>query len=189
MNNHLWVELKKGKQSALLEIYKLNYTDLYNYGMRISHNEELTRDCIHDLFTKLWSGNSTIKEARDPKPYMFRMLRWMIIDALKHYSPFVEKNDTELYDPILSGEDILINNETSKEQGERLKTAIENLTNRQKEIIYLRFYGGLNYDEISDVTAIKYQSVRNIFSKAMKQLRKNFMLQSALICTYFDSLY
>jgi RNA polymerase sigma factor (sigma-70 family) len=173
--NHHWHELKKGKQSALIEIYKLSYAELYNYGMRISHNEELTRDCIHDLFTKLWSDKSTLKNADDPKPYMFRMLRWMIIDALKHYSPFVETNDTELFDPIISGEDILIQEEISKEQGEKLKSAIGRLSNRQKEIVYLRFYSGLSYDEISTVTAIKYQSIRNLLFRALKELRKEML--------------
>ena len=172
MNENHWLELKKGKQSALIEIYKLSYGELYNYGMRISHNEELTRDCIHDLFTTLWSDSAAIRNADDPKPYMFRMLRWMIIDALKNYSPFVEKNDTELYDPIISGEDIIIQGETSQEQGAKLKLAIERLSNRQKEIVYLRFYSGLSYDEISTVTAIKYQSVRNLLFRALKELRK-----------------
>jgi RNA polymerase sigma factor (sigma-70 family) len=170
-----WIELKRGKKSAIIEIYKLSYAELYNYGMRISHNEELTRDCIHDLFTKLWSDNSTIKNADDPKPYMFRMLRSMIIDALKHYSPFVEKNDTELYDPIISGEDIIIQEEMSKERGEKLKSAIERLSNRQKEIVYLKFYGGLSYDEISTITAIKYQSIRNLLFRALKELRKEML--------------
>ncbi|MFY0654223.1 MAG: sigma-70 family RNA polymerase sigma factor [Cyclobacteriaceae bacterium] len=174
MRDNFWSRLKKGDKSALIEIYKLTYADLYNYGMRISHNEELTRDCIHDLFAKIWTGKSTIQEARDPKPYMFRMLRWMIIDALKHYSPFVEVNDTELYDPIISKEDLIIEREVSDEKSEKLKSAIENLTNRQKEIVFLRFYSGLDYEEISRVTAIKYQSVRNIFSKALKELRKSF---------------
>lgn len=171
MTKNYWIELKKGKQSALIELYKLNYAELYNYGMRISHNEELTRDCIHDLFTKLWSDSTNLKNAEDPKPYMFRMLRWIIIDALKSYSPFVEKNDTELYDPIISGEDIIINEEISKEQGDKLKLAIEKLSNRQKEIIYLRFYSGLSYDEISTVTSIKYQSIRNLLFRALKELR------------------
>ncbi len=185
MNRYLWVELKKGKKSALLEIYKLSYADLYNYGMRISHNEELTRDCIHDLFAKLWSGTSSINTAKEPKPYMFRMLRWMIIDALKHYSPFVEQSDTELYDPILSGEDIMISHEVSEEKQARLKVALESLTNRQKEIVYLRFYGGLSYQEIAEVTAIKYQSVRNIFSKALKELRKSFQLWLPFLSSWF----
>jgi len=176
LKNNLWTDLKKGKRSALLEIYEQNYADLYNYGMRISHNDDLTRDCIHDLFTKLGSGNSKINEADEPKPYMFRMLRWMIIDALKHNSLFVEKSDTELYDPIISGEEDIILHEIAEENNNKLKTAIDSLSNRQKEIIYLKFYSGLTYEEISQVTAMKNQSIRNLFSKALKELRKSISL-------------
>ena len=144
--------------------------------MRISHNDDLTRDCIHDLFTKLWSGDSKINEANEPKPYMFRMLRWMIIDALKHDSLFVERSDTELHDPIISGEEDIILSEMAEENNNKLKSAIDLLSNRQKEIIYLKFYSGLTYEEISQVTAMKNQSIRNLFSKALKELRKSVSL-------------
>ena len=59
--------------------------------------------------------------------------------------------------------------------------AIEQLSNRQKEIIYLKFYNGLSYEEISAVTQLKYQSVRNLFSVALKELRKKILLGLFLI--------
>ena len=181
LSTHLWAEFKEGSKSALIEIYKLAYDELFNYGMRISHNEELTRDCIHDLFVRIWSGQSQIANARNPKPYMFRILRNIVVDALKQNNAFIEASDTELYDPIFSGEDLIINAEISQERSQKLKMAIEQLSNRQKEIIYLKFYNGLSYEEISAVTQLKYQSVRNLFSVALKELRKKILLGLFLI--------
>ena len=165
----------------MIEIYKLYFNELYNYGMRISHNEELTRDCIQDLFAKLWAGDSKIIDAKEPKTYMFKVLRNNIIDALKQNAVFIEEHDTELYDPILAGEDLVLNKELTEERSEQLKQAIEQLSNRQKEIIYLRFYNGLSYEEIAEVTSIKYQSIRNIFSSSLKILRKKLLMIGIVI--------
>ena len=104
----------------------------------------------------------------------------MIIDALKQQNMAVYKTDHDLYDPVLSGEDIIIGKEISTERSNHLKKAIQQLTNRQKEIIYLRFYSGLSYEEISEVTALKYQSIRNLFSNALKELRK-VLLKDTLV--------
>ena len=164
----------------MIEIYQLYYGELYNYGIRISRNDDLTRDCIHDLFVQLWSARSRIAQTREPKPYIFKMLRFMIIDALKQQNMAVYKTDHDLYDPVLSGEDIIIGKEISTERSNHLKKAIQQLTNRQKEIIYLRFYSGLSYEEISEVTALKYQSIRNLFSNALKELRK-VLLKDTLV--------
>lgn len=46
------------------------------------------------------------------------------------------------------------------------------LSNRQREIIYLRFYQNLDYEEISEVMNINYQASRNLLSHAIKVLRQ-----------------
>ncbi|MDN5217103.1 sigma-70 family RNA polymerase sigma factor [Fulvivirgaceae bacterium BMA12] len=167
-----WTDLKNDKKSALIEIYQWYYAELYNYGMRISQDEEITRDCIHDLFIELWSNRFKISHIEEPKHYIFKMFRFITIDALKKRNPFINPNDSHLHGPVLSEEDMLIDKELSLERSNQLKLAMQRLSKRQKEIIYLRFYSGLSYNEISKITALKYQSIRNHFSNALKELRK-----------------
>ncbi len=178
--NNPWTDLKNDKKSALIEIYQLYYGELYNYGMRISQDEELTRDCIHDLFIELWSSRFKITHIQEPKPYIFKMFRFITIDTLKKRNPFINPNDSALPGPVLSEEDVLIDEELSQERSNQLKLAIKQLSKRQKEIIYLRFYSGLSYNEISKITALKYQSIRNHFSNAIKELRK-VLLKDTLV--------
>src|SRR5690625_6672265 len=53
-----------------------------------------------------------------------------------------------------------------------LQQALNQLTPRQKEVIYLRFYHGLTNPEISGVMDINDQCVRNLLSGAIKRLRQ-----------------
>jgi RNA polymerase sigma factor (sigma-70 family) len=54
---------------------------------------------------------------------------------------------------------------------EELKKALNQLSNRQKEVIYLHFYNGMSYSEIEDILAINRQSVRNHMYRGMETLR------------------
>lgn len=160
---------RENKEETLLKLYNLYYNELFNYGYRIAQNEDITRDCIQDLFLQMFK-RATFNDIRDPKPYLIKSLRFIIIDVLK-------KNKKLLLTPnepnwLLSAEDIQINNEIDEATGNRIKIALDTLTHRQKEIIYLRFFSGFNYEEIAQITGINNQSVRNLFSTAIKQLRK-----------------
>ena len=58
------------------------------------------------------------------------------------------------------------------EKQEMLASLLNELTPRQKEIIYLRYYNGLDNEEISEVLNISYQVVHNTLYKAFKRLRE-----------------
>jgi RNA polymerase sigma-70 factor (ECF subfamily) len=49
--------------------------------------------------------------------------------------------------------------------------ALNNLTNRQKEIVYLKYYQNLSYEEVSEIMKINYQAARNLLYQTIKTLR------------------
>jgi RNA polymerase sigma factor (sigma-70 family) len=168
---NIWHNLGDGDKLALVKIYKEYYDELFNYGFRICISEDLTRDCIQELFIKIWMDRSKYSKIKNPKPYIFRVLRNTIVDHLKRKEDCADLDDIEFIDPFLSEQDFAINIETSSDIKKKLSKAIDKLTKRQKEIIFLKFYSGLNYKEISQITSIQQQSIRNIMTKALKKLR------------------
>jgi RNA polymerase sigma-70 factor (ECF subfamily) len=73
---------------------------------------------------------------------------------------------------VLSHENFLISYQEDQQKTERIINAIQQLPNREREIIYLRLYQELSYEDIIEVMQINYQGVRNLFSQAIKSLRK-----------------
>jgi RNA polymerase sigma factor (sigma-70 family) len=49
--------------------------------------------------------------------------------------------------------------------------ALGRLSNRQKEIIYLKYYQNLSYEEVSEIMNINYQVARNLLYQAIKSLK------------------
>jgi RNA polymerase sigma factor (sigma-70 family) len=50
--------------------------------------------------------------------------------------------------------------------------AVRQLPARQQEIVFLRFFEKLSYEQISDVTGLDYQVLRNTIYRSVKTLQK-----------------
>lgn len=169
----LWARLRSGDKSALREIYDQEYGYLYNYGRKIFGDEELVMDAIHDLFVDIWQRHDSLGPTDHIRRYLGTSMRRRAIADLQKRSKVKNEEAIDQLDfqSELSVEGMMINAEMSAEQAERIRGAYEQLSKRQREIVYLRFYQGLDYEEISEVMDIGYQSLRNTLSKAIKNMR------------------
>jgi RNA polymerase sigma factor (sigma-70 family) len=50
--------------------------------------------------------------------------------------------------------------------------ALSQLSSRQKEAIFLKYNFGLDYEEVSKVLNINYQSARNLIHRGISRIRK-----------------
>ena len=58
-----------------------------------------------------------------------------------------------------------------EEKKEALKEAIANLTPRQREVIYLKYFEGLSTRELAEILQIRAQSIYNLVHDALENLR------------------
>lgn len=191
--------LNSGNEEDFINLYKNLHHSLLSYGMRICANEELTRDCIHEVFLELWEKNDRFYLVKEIKPYLFRCLRNLLIDNFKKQKPFLKNTPEETLatgeelstDSLfsISQEDVIIEKESEDESKRLISNFISKLSSRQKEVFYLKFYDGLSNKEISQVTGIHYQSVRNIISEGIKRIRDfNMELHVALLIVISEIL-
>lgn len=174
----LWNRLREGDKSALQEIYNQEFEYLFNYGRKVFQKIELVEDAIHDLFVELWQRHQSLGPTDSIRKYLATSLRRKVIAQLKKdsKSQATESFDQITFDVELSIEDIIAAKELNEEQSARLKSAFDKLSTKQKEILYLRFYQGMDYEQIAEVLGMKYQSLRNAVSRAIKNLRGDMLL-------------
>ena len=67
-----------------------------------------------------------------------------------------------------------------RETAEKVKAIIKTLPSRQQEIIFLRFYEGLSYEEIADIMGISVSSTYKLFYKAINNLQHTILSSSLL---------
>jgi RNA polymerase sigma factor (sigma-70 family) len=65
---------------------------------------------------------------------------------------------------------------------QKLLPVLNELPPQQREAIYLKYFQGLNIDEIAEVMEQTNQSVRNNLHRAMLKLREKMVLQLFYFC-------
>jgi RNA polymerase sigma factor (sigma-70 family) len=135
-------------------------------------------DTIHDIFYKLCIQNVSLDEIDNLKFYLFRSLRNRLIDIKRTNREFPalfpQEEEIDEYLPFkfnVSIEDEIIMKEDSEEIRLKVENVLSRLTNRQREIIYLRYVQEYNYQEISDIMQISVEASRNLVSKSIVKLR------------------
>lgn len=175
----LWQSFRAGDRLAFESLLKSHYGALLNYGLRMARDREFVQDCLHDFFVDLWNRRKRLQEVHSLRPYLLVAFRRRLFKEsnrnqwLRNAGELTDDYDFEVQFTI---ETYLINNEVRHESLVRLKSNLEKLTKRQREVIYLRFYQEMEYEDIAQSLEINYHSVVNLMYEGLKSLRKNWFL-------------
>ncbi|MCD8178804.1 MAG: sigma-70 family RNA polymerase sigma factor [Tannerellaceae bacterium] len=174
-DSELWDQFLQGNETAYTYIYKQNVQQLFRYGLVFTPDEELIKDCIHDLFVKIHNNRRTLGKTDNINRYLASALKNLLLNAMAKNSrntlyAEIEEEKTEEDSP----ETIYIENETQAETEITIRTILSGLTSRQREIIYYRFIEDRSIDEISELTQMNYQSVANTIQRSLKRIRTFF---------------
>jgi RNA polymerase sigma-70 factor (ECF subfamily) len=170
----IWDKMKSGDEKSLSEIFSLYYSDLYKYGIKIFNLPDLVKDSIQDVFMRIWERRNTIGNVRSPKAYLISSVRRMLFAnrgvSYSEISPEVLKKEGGL-NFSFSTSDFFEIEEMSQQIRGSLISSINNLPERQRELIFLRFYYNLPYLEIAQIMEVNEQTVRNLMQRALASLR------------------
>ncbi|WP_142784835.1 RNA polymerase sigma factor [Changchengzhania lutea] len=179
----LWASLKSGDLKAFSTLFKVYYPLLHNYGLKLSnYNEQLTEDCLQEFFLYVYEHRENLADLDSIKPYLYVSFRRSLFREIKKASKTVNYDEKENFfiDINFSAEDVIIQQEIDALKEENLAKLLNELPNRQKEVLYLKYYSDLNANDIAKVLGINYQSVINLIHKGIKKLRQDVSLNTLL---------
>lgn len=163
--------LINGDEKSYSQLFVLAYDSLYDYGMKISNDEYLTQNAIHDFFVNLWNSRRKAFKVGNISSYIFVSVRNSLKRSMAKQSKSIPLNDFTDFEYEFSQEDFIIKDEENSRITQNVVKVINKLPPQQRAIIYMRYYQGLDYDEIAEIMDLKYQSVRNLMSYTLKRIR------------------
>jgi RNA polymerase sigma factor (sigma-70 family) len=166
---------KSNKEANWEYIYNHCAPVLYNYGQKITADTQLAEDCIQDVFTELWEKRDTLHHIQHIRAYLIKVFRRRVISKMSIVQQQMAHNSyiKEIeFNISFSFESALIHDEICEAQKKRLQKALQHLTHRQREAIYLKFYEGYTYVEIAEIMTLEKSAVYSLIYKAMTQLRE-----------------
>jgi len=164
--------LVSGDVNAFSRIYDLHVNMLFNYGCRLTADKELLKDCIHDIFIKIYNKRKDLGEITNFKSYLFISLKNKLCDESRKRTNFDDYPVEEL-NPVATEnvENDYINLEMESVSNERVKYLLNQLPPRQKEALTLYYLEEKKYEDICILMDMNYQSVRNLIHRGVLKLR------------------
>ncbi len=169
-----WENLKAGDINALQALYNRHIGPLYSYGMVLCHDEDRVKDSIHDLFLSFWNNRDGLTVPSSGKAYLMVSLRRRIFDKgpkIMTMTGSLEDGDIDGQISIDPGQLWEISEEEEEKQ-QKLDQAMARISERQREIIHMKYFQQMDYEDIARVMDLNYQSARNLVTRALAALRK-----------------
>ncbi|MCE7044564.1 RNA polymerase sigma factor [Dyadobacter sp. CY312] len=182
----LWNQFRAGNSEAFGKIAQLHYRPLFNYGLRLTSDPDLVHDCIQQLYLELWEKKDSVSETEFVKTYLLRALRNKVVKELIRLKKLRQAGELAfetISEPSI--EFTLIQNEHQLQQVQQLNQVINQLSKRQQEILYLRFYQNLEYEDISQIMGITKQSAANLLHRTIKDMKRSWNFLSFFFLNIF----
>jgi RNA polymerase sigma factor (sigma-70 family) len=169
----LWQHIRAGSNNAYEQLF-IRYADfMLAYGLKFTVDRELVKDVIQNVFTRIISNHGNIGETDNVKAYLLASLRREIAVSMHNKNTLSLDNDEPRFNimPMVAEADSLDDGEDKEQLIALLNKAIERLTPRQQEAVYLRYIQELPMKEVSTMLDMNYQSTRNLLHRAITKLR------------------
>ena len=152
----------------LADIYVTYKQGLFSLALSILLGAAEAEDAVHDAFVKLTKKKVVLKG--DPVSYVFTTVRNTALDRLRRKKRIVDVPE------------FVFDDETSKEAGpgkslqERqrnfiIRKEIESLDEPQKEVVMMKLYGGLTFEQISQIREEPLSTVSSRYARTLKNLK------------------
>lgn len=174
----LWRRFVTGDSQAFTMLYREEVQLLFSYGMQFTQDGELVKDCIHDVFVKLYKNRYRLGEVTNVRVYFYIVFKNVILDELRKRDRmfYVEDVSEDMDDTKVSSvEEHFVDEEKEIMDNKRINDLLNSLSPRQREVVYLRFIENMDIKDIADVMKMKYQSVENLLQRSILKARKMFL--------------
>lgn len=152
----------------IAELYQEHRQALYSMALALLRDPALAEDAVHDGIQSMLARTRALDG--DPVAYLFVVVRNAALDLARrrkvraaapiHDSLF----DARQPDPLLRAGDA--------DAARRLRSAMDELSPEQQEVILLRAVGKLGFEQIATVVGAPFGTVAARYSRAVAALRR-----------------
>ena len=168
----LLASFQAGNMAAFSQLYNLHINVLFNYGLKLTIDKELLKDCIHDIFVKLYTKKDELGTIDNLRSYLFISLKNKLCDELRRR---MYMSDTAVEEVSISTptdvEDDYMEEEQRKNEFSLVRRLLDQLSPRQREALTLYYIEEKKYEDICEIMNMNYQSVSNLMHRGLTKLR------------------
>lgn len=147
---------------------------MYRFALRLLKNEEEAEDVVQEALLRAWQNIEKLLTYDSMEAWCMRVVRNLAYDRLKSKNYRQDPLDDSLYNleapqpgPAQATE--------SNEMMQNIHHYIEQLPDKQKQVMILRDIEGFSYNEIADILGLNMSSVKVNLFRARQAVREKLL--------------
>jgi len=161
---------QNGDKEAFTELYEAYFGKLYRYVVVRIGNRAEAEDMTQQVFVKAYKSISSYRWRGVPfSAWLFRIAHNLVVDFFRKES---KRPTVPLEESLMASNDNVQQIVERRLDVERVMAATRQLTAAQREVISLRFAGGLAIAEVARVMGKKEGAVKALQHSAIAALRR-----------------
>lgn len=174
LEKKLVARLKEGSEAAFKEFVWSYKEKFYRVAMGYLKNHEEALDAAQETFVKIYFAREKIKNGTPLSLWSFRVLTNHCIDVLRKRGIRKESSCSLQIERMIVGHpshDTQDREIRLKEVKNTVRRGMNNLSDLQRSILHLRYFGGLSLKEIARVRGCSIGTVKSSIHRAIRNLR------------------
>ena len=164
--------------ALLVEEYK---TPIYNLAYRMTRNSQDAEDLAQETFLRSFDQLFRFDAKRSFYTWLYTISLNIIRNHIKKNSSRrldnfrqVEKisGTDDFDDKRFASQESQVRDKLSKEREEELERCLQKLSPELRELLILRFYQGLSFEVISEITGLSLSAIKMRVYRGLEKLRK-----------------
>ncbi|MBX3461503.1 MAG: sigma-70 family RNA polymerase sigma factor [Planctomycetes bacterium] len=158
------------KKASLSKLAVLHHGPLFGYCRRRLGTEAEAEDALQETFMRAFKYFDSYDPARDARKWLFGIAHNVCVEIARARKKLTISDD--LPDPSDGGATAVALERLAHEESlETVRRELEELPDRSRRILELRFFGQLSSKEIADLEGMKETAVRVALHRALEGLR------------------
>ena len=156
----------EGEQTAFGVLYTQHNVKVYNYILRLVHEQSAAEDLLQETFIAVWKGAARFRGRSSVKTWIFRIAHNHSVSWLRKHAGqvFVDENQIPAVEWQID-ESLMV-----EWQAEQVGKALNKLSPNHRAVVELVFVQELSYAEVAQVLDCPIGTVKSRMSYALKHL-------------------
>jgi len=164
---HLFQRFAGGDVEALAPIYDAVTPWVLGYVRALTHSKEDAEECLQEVFVRLVRSRRRLKNVQKIRSYLLAMAR---NEAFRRMRRRAKRADTAPVNEMLPLVAAHGDSPDSTDLADSVSCALSLLPTAQREVVVLRAYQALSFEEIADLTQVPVQTAASRYRYALQKI-------------------
>lgn len=169
-DDYLFQQIRNGQYEAMELFFNRYYAPLCRFGMSYESNSCLVEEKVADIFIQLWTNRNILDKIKNPKSYIYVIVKNSLKTARKSQQFCQEIDETKTINSMFSPsrEQEIIENEQKEMNTNLIREILDIIPKKSRQAFELSRIDGLKYKEIAEILNVTPKTVENHIAIALK---------------------